>query len=160
LNSATCPDRESACARIGRFVTGLDAPRFSFQHPPRDMARPSETVFVYGTLRRGASNHFRMAGAEFVAAATARGRLYRIDWYPGFVPDGGAGPVAGEVYRVFPELLRALDDFEGGEYHRLRLEVSCLEVGMPPLDAWIWVWAGAVCDSRLLPHGDWLAEPR
>ena len=29
-----------------------------------------QPVFVYGTLRRGGSNHFRMAGAEFIAAGT------------------------------------------------------------------------------------------
>ena len=34
-----------------------------------------EMVFVYGTLRRGGSNHFRMAQASFVAEGTVRGAI-------------------------------------------------------------------------------------
>ncbi|MEO8614231.1 MAG: gamma-glutamylcyclotransferase family protein, partial [Luteolibacter sp.] len=44
-------------------------------------------VFVYGTLRRGGSNHFRMDGAEFITAGRIAGRMYKIDWYPGLVLD-------------------------------------------------------------------------
>ncbi len=35
-------------------------------------------VFVYGTLMRGLALHRHLAGAAFVARATARGRLYDL----------------------------------------------------------------------------------
>ncbi len=46
------------------------------------MNRQNHMVFVYGTLRRGGSNHFRMEGAEFLSAATVNGRLYRSFYQP------------------------------------------------------------------------------
>ena len=50
-----------------------------------------ERVGVYGTLRRGGSQHRRMAGAEWIGACDVRARMYRIDWYPGVVLDDDAG---------------------------------------------------------------------
>lgn len=124
------------------------------------MDSPGGLVFVYGTLRDGGSNHFRMAGAEFVMAGVVRGRLYGIDWYPGFVADDSAGMVSGEVYRVGAEMLRELDDFEGSDYRRVRIEVRCGGDGRPPLEAWVWEWTGAVEETRRIVHGDWLAAPQ
>lgn len=129
------------------------------------MQSPRETVFVYGTLRRGASNHFRMDGAEFVAAASARGRLYRIDWFPGLLLDGAAGVIRGEVFAVGADLLAELDRFEGvsadenqgGEYRRVRTPVTT-ESGKT-LAAWVWEWLGPVDESMRVNSGDWLLEP-
>jgi gamma-glutamylcyclotransferase (GGCT)/AIG2-like uncharacterized protein YtfP len=49
-----------------------------------------------------------MAGAEFVTAGTIRGRMYRIDWYPGLVLDDSGDEIQGEVYAVDAELLGCL----------------------------------------------------
>lgn len=122
-----------------------------------------ELVFVYGTLRSGGSNHFRMAGAAFVAAGTVRGRIYRIDWYPGLVPDADGGKISGEVYAAGPELLAELDVFEGvsaeeiagSEYRRIRTEVDA--GAEKPLIAWVWEWLGPVEETKRIPGGDWLA---
>jgi gamma-glutamylcyclotransferase (GGCT)/AIG2-like uncharacterized protein YtfP len=122
-----------------------------------------DLVFVYGTLRRGASNHFRMAGADFVAAGTVRGRMYRIDWYPGLVLDGGGDWIHGEVYAVREEILTALDVFEGvsahevdgAEYRRVRAEVRTTSGAS--LVAWVWEWLGRVEETSAIPGGDWLA---
>ena len=73
------------------------------------MDNSPQLVFVYGTLRRGGSNHFRMAGAEFVAQGTITGRMYRIDWYPGLVLDDAGDEIHGEVFSVTPDQLSALD---------------------------------------------------
>lgn len=129
------------------------------------MQSAGEMVFVYGTLRRGASNHFRMAGAEFVAAGSVRGRLYRIDWFPGLLLDGAAGLVHGEVFAVGPELLAELDRFEGvsadenegGEYRRVRAQVST--GAGETVSAWIWEWLGPVEEAGRITSGDWLLEP-
>lgn len=121
-----------------------------------------QLVFVYGTLRRGGSNHFRMAGAEFVAPGTITGRMYRIDWYPGLVLDDAGDEIHGEVYSVDPELLAILDVFEGlsageiegSEYRRVR--TSVIQRDSRPVNAWVWEWLGATDESQRLMDGDWL----
>jgi gamma-glutamylcyclotransferase (GGCT)/AIG2-like uncharacterized protein YtfP len=111
-------------------------------------------VFVYGTLRRGGSNHFRMEDADFIAAGTVRGRLYRIDWYPGLVLDAGADEITGELYRVPPAVMNALDRYEGDSYRRVQAQVRLGDGRM--LAAWVWEWLGPVDESRRITGGDWL----
>ncbi len=121
-----------------------------------------QLVFVYGTLRRGGSNHFRMAGAEFIAAGTITGRMYRIDWYPGLVLDDAGDEIHGEVYLVTPEQLSTLDIFEGlsageieGSEYR-RVETTVVRQDSRTLTAWVWEWLGFTDESQRLTDGDWL----
>jgi gamma-glutamylaminecyclotransferase len=81
-------------------------------------------LFVYGTLKRGGSNHARLAGQKFIAEAhTMPGyTLYSLGDYPGmiFQPADRHG-VSGEIWEVDAETLAELDEFEGvpeGLYHR------------------------------------------
>lgn len=123
------------------------------------MASLGERVFVYGTLRRGASNHRRLAGAAWVGDGTVRGRLYRIDWYPGLVLDDAAGEVRGEVHEVDAATLAALDAYEGSEYRRVRVAVvGGVASGGPGtvLEAWAWEWIGPIDEARRIRSGDWL----
>jgi gamma-glutamylcyclotransferase (GGCT)/AIG2-like uncharacterized protein YtfP len=121
-------------------------------------------VFVYGTLRRGGSNHFRLAGAEFISAGTITGRMYRIDWYPGLVLDPAGGEIHGEIYAVSPELLAALDCFEGlstgeiqgSEYRRVLTTV--VQRNSQTQEAWVWEWLGLTNESQQIHDGDWLKE--
>lgn len=121
-----------------------------------------QLVFVYGTLRRGGSNHFRMAGAEFIASGTVAGRMYRIDWYPGLVIDDAGDEIHGEVYSVGPELLAALDIFEGlsageiegSEYRRVHATV--VQRDSRTITAWVWEWLGETEEARRVFDGDWL----
>jgi gamma-glutamylcyclotransferase (GGCT)/AIG2-like uncharacterized protein YtfP len=84
-------------------------------------------IFVYGTLKRGGSNHRYLAGQKYVGdARTSPGfRLVELDGYPGMVsvPDDDEG-VTGEVWRVDDKTLAQLDAFEGvdeGLYRRGRV---------------------------------------
>ena len=43
----------------------------------------SDLLFVYGALRKGASNDWRMEGARCLGSAEVPGTLVKIDWYPG-----------------------------------------------------------------------------
>jgi gamma-glutamylcyclotransferase (GGCT)/AIG2-like uncharacterized protein YtfP len=126
------------------------------------MESPPQLVFVYGTLRRGGSNHFRMAGAEFVAQGTITGRMYRIDWYPGLVLDDAGDEIHGEVYWVTPDLLSTLDIFEGlsageieGSEYR-RVQTTVVQQDSQTLTAWVWEWLGLTEESQRLADGDWL----
>ena len=123
-----------------------------------------EHVFVYGTLRRGGSNHFRMAGSDLVTPGTVSGKMYRISWYPGLVL-GPEGRVVGETYAVGEEQLRALDEFEGvsaeeegSESRRVKAPDTARDGSTT--EAWVWEWIGLVDETRVVGEGDWLlAEP-
>ena len=128
------------------------------------MDQSAQLVFIYGSLRRGGSNHFRMAGAEFIASGTITGRMYRIDWYPGLVLDEAGDEIHGEVYSVGPELLSALDGFEGfsageiqGSEYR-RVQTTVVQQDSSTLTAWVWEWLGLVEESQRVSDGDWLKE--
>lgn len=116
-----------------------------------------ELVFVYGTLRRGASNHFRMQSSEFVTAGSVRGQLFRVTWYPALLC-GGTDLVKGEFYRASSRLLSELDEFEGCEYRRVKT-VVLLEDGTSE-QAWVWEWLGNTNKLVRVLSGDWLLEER
>ena len=135
-----------------------------------------QLVFVYGTLRRNASNAFRMKGGTWEGMRTVRGSLYQISWYPGLILDRGDGKVIGEIWSVDPEKLRQLDEFEGlppgalegDEYRRRRVMVEPLpgpedgsewdsaSTSIQPEEAWVWEWTGQTEAASLIPTGDWL----
>lgn len=101
-----------------------------------------------------------MAGAAWVASASVRGRLYRIDWYPGVVLDEAAGEIRGEIYDVSDAQFEALSAYEGEEYRCVEVEA----VGRQPVDETfyvkLWEWKGTVDQERLIAHGDWLVAAR
>jgi gamma-glutamylcyclotransferase (GGCT)/AIG2-like uncharacterized protein YtfP len=124
-----------------------------------------QLVFVYGTLRRGGSNHFRMAGARFVALGSITGRIYRIDWYPGLVLDPVGDEIYGEIYALDPEQLMALDVFEGvsageveGSEYR-RVETTVVQQDSQTQTAWVWEWVGLTDESQRISGGNWLNSP-
>jgi gamma-glutamylaminecyclotransferase len=94
-------------------------------------------LFVYGTLKRGCSNHRYLADQKFVALArTIPGyRLYDLGGYPGIVsdPEDRYG-VVGEVWSVDAQGLERLDRFEGvheGLYRREPLPLQAPFEGQP-----------------------------
>lgn len=132
--------------------------------PPVDSLN-RDLVFVYGTLRRGGSNAFRMKGAKFVGRGYVAGKLYTISWYPGLVLERTGGIVTGEVFRVDPEQMRALDEFEGlaageiegSEYRRVKVECVIESAGLNDTAmVWAYEWKGAVEEERRIPSGDWI----
>ena len=120
----------------------------------------SDLLFVYGALRKGASNDWRMKEARWLGGAEVPGTLVKIDWYPGLVLEGET-LVKGEVYEVGAELLRELDEFEGigledernGEYHRIKTTVS---LGHETVEVWIYEWLKGVEGYQVVDSGDWL----
>jgi gamma-glutamylaminecyclotransferase len=82
-------------------------------------------VFVYGTLKRGGSNHAFLGGQTFLGEArTVPGfQLYELNGYPGMVAENAprAEGVTGEVWSVDAGTLKQLDLLEGiaeGLYRR------------------------------------------
>jgi gamma-glutamylaminecyclotransferase len=82
-------------------------------------------VFVYGTLKRGGSNHFFLRGQKFLGnVRTVAGfTLYSLGDYPGMVRAlSDATGVTGELWQVDDTALAELDRLEGvdeGLYQRI-----------------------------------------
>jgi gamma-glutamylcyclotransferase (GGCT)/AIG2-like uncharacterized protein YtfP len=73
-------------------------------------------IFVYGTLKRGGSNHALLAAQRFVGVArTAPGfTLYSLGHYPGMIAEANdTAGVTGEIWKVDAAALAALDALEG-----------------------------------------------
>lgn len=71
-------------------------------------------LFVYGSLRRGFHNHYRMGDGTFRGEARLAGaRLYSLGPYPTIVFTGDPDEwVAGEIYTVAPEILAGITEME------------------------------------------------
>jgi adenine/guanine/hypoxanthine permease len=82
----------------------------------------SDLLFVNGTLMRGLPLHANLDGATFLEATWTAPvyRLYSIgDVHPGmFEVETGGVAVAGELYRVPPEILRRVEAGEPPHLYR------------------------------------------
>lgn len=82
-------------------------------------------VFVYGTLKRGGSNHYLLASARFVGEATTYGDYYSM--YDGGFPcvlKDGISHVKGEVFLCDDETVARLDRLEGVPHHFMRHDAT------------------------------------
>ncbi|HWC73031.1 MAG TPA: gamma-glutamylcyclotransferase family protein [Gemmatimonadales bacterium] len=118
-------------------------------------------LFVYGTLRRARNGqrHPLLRGARFLQHASMIGALYDLGEYPG-VSRRGRGRVFGELYELpvdtSPSMLKALDDYEGGEFERRRVVVT-LSDGRHRA-AWAYVLRKRPSRARLLSSGRYHAK--
>jgi gamma-glutamylcyclotransferase (GGCT)/AIG2-like uncharacterized protein YtfP len=128
----------------------------------------SDRLFVYGTLMRGFDHPMAKllsANADFLGAATCRGRLYLIKHYPGLVlSDDACDIVHGELFSLrAPEVLLAEFDMyeacgEGfqppTEYLRRMLAVKL--AGGSESDAWTYIYNWPVTDLPRIASGRFL----
>ena len=80
------------------------------------MSEEYTLLFIYGTLKRGASNHAVLASQKFLGEARSVPgyRLYAVADYPGLVRDpSDTHGITGELWSVTPTALADLDAFEG-----------------------------------------------
>ncbi|MGJ4897357.1 gamma-glutamylcyclotransferase family protein [Bradyrhizobium oligotrophicum] len=129
----------------------------------------TDLLFVYGTLMRGFDHpmaRLLSANADFVAEASCRGRLYRIQHYPGLVlSDDAADLVHGELFRLRqPEpMLREFDMYEAcgegfaqpTEYLRRCLTVTLADGAAR--EAWTYVYNWPVDEVARIASGRFLA---
>ncbi len=108
-------------------------------------------IFVYGTLKRGCSNHGELAGQRFVAEArTLPGyRLFDVGGYPGLVPwPGDREGVSGEIWSVDPTTLARLDRFEGTDSGLYSREPILLQAPYSGETVQAYVYPGSVAGLR------------
>lgn len=115
-------------------------------------------VFVYGTLKKGMSNHFFLRESRFLGrAATAEPYALYEDEYPIVTRTPAVGPVQGEVYEVDDKILRRLDILEQHpDYYRREQVGVLLESGDPLL---VWLYFFPEPKGRLIPEGTWPSPP-
>lgn len=113
-------------------------------------------VGVYGTLKKGQSNHRVLNNAQFVGRCQLdQITLYDIGPFPGakLRPSNG---VEVEIYDVTNRVFAQLDELEGynwkapkaGEYDRRQLET-------PYGPAWIYLYNPGVFGLREIGRGGW-----
>lgn len=80
-------------------------------------------VFVYGTLKRGGSNHSLLQSSSGFLGEAVTVPTYRMvaTSFPVIMPDATGKPVAGEIYAVDDTTLVRLDQLEreGRSYDRV-----------------------------------------
>ncbi|XP_062270398.1 gamma-glutamylaminecyclotransferase-like [Scomber scombrus] len=96
-------------------------------------------VFVYGTLKKGQPNHYRMfdsvnGKAEFLASAFTTEKYPLVIASENNIPfllniPGQGHQIQGEIYKVDEQMLEFLDDFEGIPimYQRTLIKVEVKE---------------------------------
>ena len=122
------------------------------------MAAASTLVFVYGTLKRGGSNHRLLADQRFVAEArTVPGyRLYHLGDYPGMIvaADDTIG-VSGEIWSVDDDALARLDAFEGVHESLYRREPIKLLPPFADQRVETYFYAQSIENRLPIPNGHW-----
>jgi len=127
--------------------------------------REEALLAFYGTLMSGLPPRPGRPALEGrvvpLAPCLLPGRLWDVGPYPALT--AGEEPVRGELVRTAaPDALAVLDAWEGVEATReglpplyRRERVRLLD---PPLDAWVYRWAGSTEGLAALPGGDWRAH--
>jgi gamma-glutamylcyclotransferase (GGCT)/AIG2-like uncharacterized protein YtfP len=143
--------------------------------------KAGNSVAVYGSLREGANDHFRLGvdtgRCRLLGRSSVAGLLYEVSpdeadpnytggSYPCFVARDEPSYVTVEVYEVLDGLLwLELDTFEQFNARRQHNEYSRRMLAMQHADdsidipaAWVYVYDGQPDITREIIGGDWLAH--
>lgn len=108
--------------------------------------------FVYGTLRRGESNHHLLGDALFLGfhRTQARYSMLSMGWYPAVIDDGHTA-IHGEVYQISKAHLGRLDQLE--DYPRTYTRRL---IRTPYGQAWMYLYRQPIAPGtpRVI-RGDW-----
>jgi gamma-glutamylcyclotransferase (GGCT)/AIG2-like uncharacterized protein YtfP len=125
-------------------------------------------LFVYGSLRRGASpmSNFLDSVATRIGLGRAQGKLYRLDGYPGMIASTGDSDwVIGEVLQINdPATWTVLDEYEGcgpshPEPHEFQRRIVTVEMDDGrQFNAWAYVYCGDVSGRVEIRSGDYLSQ--
>jgi gamma-glutamylcyclotransferase (GGCT)/AIG2-like uncharacterized protein YtfP len=109
-------------------------------------------VFVYGTLKRGKSNHWYLRESEYLGVYyTDNHYALYVKGLPYMVKEDKGGGVKGELYRVDMNILAQLDSLEGHPtfYKRETIWVYDAEVGHN-VKAYTYIYQGDINPDSML----------
>ena len=95
-------------------------------------------LFVYGTLKRGLSNHRRLEGQSLVGEATTKDayQLWDLGPFPALTKEGPEpSRINGELYEIDQGCLDSCDLLEGHPNFYKRFKIT-VEVGGVACKAW------------------------
>jgi len=151
---------------------------FRTEPMPSDLATNGcDLLFVYGTLRRGASHHHILQSlhARFLGPAMVAGELFDLGRFPGaraIEPTSagiGGRRVTGELYRLrrLEPDLAALDRYEGLQPSAFETSLFCRRVTRVwkqnvggAAQAWIYCLSRRPAAACLIPSGDYSKAAR
>jgi gamma-glutamylcyclotransferase (GGCT)/AIG2-like uncharacterized protein YtfP len=125
-------------------------------------------VFVYGTLRKGGHNHWRIETMPYVGYTTTDEPMYMVaqpsrSWpfvsRHQILPDTSPTPITGELYEIDTETLAGLDALEF-RYVRIPIQTSCGKIAhMYLLEDQVLLKEIRDC-GRFVPYkaGDWFGS--
>jgi len=103
-------------------------------------------VFVYGTLKRGGSNHSLLeSSSEFLGEALTVPTYKMVATsFPVIMPDATGKPVAGEIYAVDDATLARLDQLEreGHSYDRVAIAATATLANGEPSTTRAFIYVG------------------
>lgn len=113
-------------------------------------------VAVYGTLKRGESNHSLLAQSSFVGCdCLIDFAVYALGPYPGIKPEPEA-VVYVELFQVDQETLALLDQLE--DYDPLSPDTSLYRRALIPTrfgEAYIYIYQGELSEQKRVMSGWW-----
>lgn len=124
----------------------------------------SNYLFVYGTLRRRYKNDYAKllrGHAEFVGLASMRGILVDVGRYPAVIKAGKSSEIVyGELYKlkVHDKIFRELDQYEGDEYERKKIQVSLLNGDK--VESWVYTLKFGTPYKNPIKGGDYTKYSR
>lgn len=123
----------------------------------------SNYLFVYGTLLSDVNHdmsRFLAVRSQFVGKGYFKGKLYRIDWYPGAVlSDLDTDKVYGSIHKVSnnPIVFKILDEYEGvGEYLYKRQLIDVYLDTKTSIKSWVYLYNQPLSNAEQILSGDFL----
>lgn len=114
-------------------------------------------LFVYGTLKKGFSNHHYLKNSQYIAAATTseQHQMYQSG-IPFVIKNKGTSPIHGEVYKIDNETLKRIDMLEGHPHCYKREIIRIILDNGNETEAWIYFYPQKPANSILIKNGMFL----
>lgn len=119
-------------------------------------------VFVYGTLKKGRSNHSVIQAGKFISDAVLDGGLMFTT--PGFpVLFDGPNKIYGELYLVNPTIMNRLDGLENNGRMFERKQVEVVVPDGTKYSSWVYFgvpkyWNVEPSTGKVLRNSSWLRQ--
>jgi gamma-glutamylaminecyclotransferase len=128
---------------LARMVNSQTLTRVRSGHYKRS-AGYEQYLFVYGSMKKGFSNHERLRDAEYMGAFQTSGRYAMYadtsQMFPYVIEEEKRSPIRGELYKIVSKNdFDAIDHLEGVPDFYTRKQISVTEInGNRKFSAWIY----------------------
>lgn len=133
------------------------------RHTPNSLTRRAglQTVFVYGTLKKGFGNHHHYLGnAKAAGPASIEGIMFHLGGFPAINLSERFSKITGELYEVSWDEILDMDRLEGvGRNFYDRVETRVEHLDNPSVTRLVWTYIfsrdKAAKENFVIPSGTW-----